>query len=265
MALTTSLNADPEFTVQYWANVAVVNPDGIGDKLDVIDTSGGKIPENGEKDPELTYLALNDDGTIIEKDELMEVYSSKKFTFLKYPGLTYVNRLKDNKGYTLKELWVLEEGDPNSAEEAGWKKYSGSALESVTFTNNPDSAGGNTILITNDTVIRLVFDQNTNTYTNDVNLFDYDIAEGTGGDSSWDTAHYGINNANNYRNNNNNTDPRYAFGNARAGVSYAWDLFNGSTINMGNGSTSGGNTWGKDTYKRLSFWNCAGITEEGRY
>ena len=103
-----------------------------------------------------------------------------------------------------------------------------------------------------------MFDQNTGEYTNDVNLFDYDIAEDRGGDSSWDTAHYGINNANNYRS-SNNTEPRYAFGNAGAGVSYAWDLFNDSTINMGNGS----NTWGKDTYKRLSFGIAQGITDEG--
>ena len=269
MALTTAVNADPEFTVQYWAYVAMVDPEGSTTTLEVIDTSnggnneGGKIPENGNTNPKLTYLALDGDGTIMEKDELMEVYSSKKFTFLKYPGLTYVNRLKDNDGYTLKELWVLKGGRPlNSTERTDWEIYDESKLESVTFTNNPVSAVGNTILITKDTVIRLVFDQEENEYTNDVNLFDYDIAEGTGTDSNWDTPHNGINNANNYRS-SNNTEPRYAFGNARAGVSYAWDLFNGSTINMGNGSTSGGNTWGKDTYKRLSFGIAQGITDEG--
>ena len=269
VALTTSFNANPEFTVQYWANVAVVDPEGSDDKdkLEVIDTSNGgngnrgNIPKNGDTNPKLTHLVLNSDGTIMEKDELMEVYSSKEFKFLKYPGLTYVNRLKDNDGYTLKELWVLEDGKkPDSTNEDDWETYPDP--NSVTFTNNPDRADGNTILIDDQTVIRLVFDQKENTYKNDVNLFDYDIAEDTGTDSSWDTAHYGINDADSYRN-ENNTEPRYAFGNARAGVSYAWDLFHGSTINMGNGSTSGGNTWGKDTYKRLSFGIAQGITDEG--
>ena len=245
VALATAFNANPEFTVQYWANVAMVNPNGDGYKLDVIDTrgngdgKGGNIPENGNTSPPLTHLALDDNGKIIEKDELMEVYSSKKFTFLKYPGLTYVNRLKDNKGYTLKELWVLKAGkNPDSTNRDDWKTYD---PNSVTFTNNPDSEDGNAILITNNTVIRLVFGQNPGTYTNDVNLFDYDIAETMGTDSNWDTPHYGINNEGQYT---VVGDARYAFGNANAGVKYGWDLWKGNNLNAYNYNGYAGCTFG---------------------
>ena len=272
VALTTSLNADPEFTVQYWANVAVVNPDGSDEKLEVIDTSdggdgnGGNIPKNGDKYPKLTHLALNSDGTIIEKDELMEVYSSKEFTFLKYPGLTFVNRLKDNDGYTLKELWVLLEGRaPDSTNRDDWMIYGEDELESVAFTNNPNSAVGNAILIDNQTVIRLVFDQNPGTYTNGVNLFDYEIATTTGGDGDWDTAYAGINDHSHYR---EGSGAKYSFGNSIAGVQAGWDEWTDldrkpNAINMGNGSKSGNANYGTDTYKRLTFGMATGITAEG--
>ena len=210
---------------------------------------------------------LDDDGYIIEKNELMEVYSSKDFTFLKYPGLTFVNRLKDNDGYTLKELWVLEGTNPNSTERADWEIYGEDKLESVAFTNNPGSAGGNTILIDDQTVIRLVFDQEKDTYTNDVNLFDYDIAMTTGGDADWDTPSAGINDHNHYRE-KSGANAKYSFGNSVAGVEAGWDEWTDpdgkpNAINMGNGSQSGKAKYGTATYKQLTFGMATGITEKG--
>ena len=271
VALTTSVNADPEFTVQYWANVAMVNSKVDGTRLDVIDTNNGgngnrgNIPKNGDTSPKLTHLVLDGDGKIIEKDVLMEVYSSKKFTFLKYPDLTFVNRLKDNKGYTLEALWVLKGTNPNSTEEKDWEIYRGSELESVTFTNNQDSANDKTILITDNTVIRLVFNQNPDTYTNDVNLFDYDIAETKGNDADWDTPHAGINNRDLYR---EGWGARYSFGNSVAGVQAGWDEWENpkgtpNAINMANGGKSGKSTYGTATYKGLTFGMAAGITDNG--
>ena len=255
VALTTSVEANPEFTVQYWANLREVNPEANGTTtLTVIDTSGGNLPVNGATNIKTTSLKLNESGRVIETPKLQKVYKEKTYEFLKYPAVLYVDRLKDNEGYTLKAIWVLNGGDPNSAEEAGWTIYGEDKLESVTFTNNPDNEDDNAILIKEDTVIRLVYDQVDEEYTNSASFFDYEIATTKGTDKDWDTPHHGINDEVRYT---DGEDARYAFGNANAGVKYGWDLWKGNNLNAYNEKNR------LNGYAGCTFGLVTGIADDG--
>ena len=65
--------------------------------------------------------------------------------------------------------------DSTSTNRDDWniKQYS----DSLIFTNDGTSLGEDAIIITNDAVIRLVYDPTFGDYTNDVNFYDYDITE----------------------------------------------------------------------------------------
>ena len=87
--------------------------------------------------------------------EMTKLYSDKECQFASEPGLEYFNKLKDNESYTLKEIWVLKPGkDAASTNRDDWDTYTYSA--DTTFTNEAGQAAGNTILIGDGAVIRLV-------------------------------------------------------------------------------------------------------------
>lgn len=201
----TASDTNPNFTVQYYANLEVVNSTkNPGDhELDIIDTSGSKLPKNN-KDLALKKLyltLLNQSAEPKDKQykvakhlELQEVYSPKGYNYIEAPSLGYFNRLYRNKNYSLKEIWVLKEGvtDSKSLTESSWDIYpdrgdSFDKLENIHFTNRPEVANGEVstdpdhtfVLINEGAVIRLVFDE-TNEFTKNVNadFFDYDISDG---------------------------------------------------------------------------------------
>ena len=229
-------HVDPNYTVQYYAWMDVAADNG-AKALDVIDTSGGKLPGNyaglvnqDAKDKPapvapspagLSKIYLNDNGTLATTSKLLEVYSAKDYEYVKAPDLAYVNKLEENEHYTLKELWVLKpDRDPASTAKTDWTVYE----PTVSFVNYATESSDE-IWITDDTVIRLVFEETKGFYTNGANFYDYDITDGSRVekyDSSnsmsyvvTQTAQYGINSSGNY----SGSGTKLAFGNRNTGMS----------------------------------------------
>src|SRR5699024_10958521 len=140
-----------------------------------------------------------------------------EYDYFNAPSLTYVNIFRDNGNYTANEVWVLKDGkDASSTNEADWDVYKGivGATE-LHFTNNPDKASdANTIYIKDGTVIRLVANQTTSDYNNDVTFYDYDITDD--GSTTWDSTNgqHGINSGSNY----SGSGAKLAFGNKNTGT-----------------------------------------------
>ena len=227
--------ADPSFTVQYYANIPRLADSG-DHSLKVIDTSGGLLPTNGGS---MATRSLYLEGTgqntsqnagdktelfrIKTTIELTKLYTEKLCQYESEPGLEYFNKLKDNEDYELKEIWVLKEGRAaDSTNPEDWDVYTYDA--ETTFTNEAGQAGEKAILITDNAVIRLVFDASSGDYHNGTTFYDYNISSGQNADGRWRTGITGINIENNYvtslngeRNWRSGADV-LAFGNANCGT-----------------------------------------------
>lgn len=237
---------NPKFTVQYYANLEVTDRDDRG-FLEIIDTSnggnnqGGKLPVNGT-DPATSGLYLVEAGNgkreIRTHNELTKLYTENEYSYFEAPSLPYVNIFRQNGNYTANEVWVLKEGrDSSSTNEADWyvKKGIVDATE-LHFTNNPDKANvPNTILIKEDTVIRLVANQTKSDYENAATFYDYDITDGD--KITWDGTNgsHGINSGSNY----SGSGAKLAFGNANTGTGLHDQSWNGNTLNQYNHSGNG--------------------------
>ena len=238
LAAKSALN--PDFTVQYYANLkmAVREDDGY---LKIINTDngganqGGKLPFNGDANPSMTGLYLEDDGSIRTEMELTELYKANEYNYFEAPSLPYVNIFRDNGNYTANEVWVLKDGkNPSSTNEADWDVHKGivGATE-LHFTNNPDKANEpNTIYIKEGTVIRLVANQTASDYDNDAIFYDYDITDD--GRTTWDGTRgsHGINSGSNYP--KFESGAKFAFGNKNTGTGLGDQSWNGNTLNKFN-------------------------------
>ncbi|MCD8121461.1 MAG: fibro-slime domain-containing protein [Clostridiales bacterium] len=253
--------ANPTFTVQYYAYLDLVSKTG-DNTLTVIDTSGGNLPKNGT-DPSTTTMGLKKSGTnslgtlykVATESTLTQVYSDGSYTYSYAPKLEYVNKLAQNTGYTLKEIWVLKSGkDSSSITSTDWDSYTYS--DSLTFTNTASAASGSCIYIDNSTVMRLVYDTNPATYTNKANLYDYDISDGktyksastTGGTTTNNgtntvyayTYLSGINSNGNY----SGSGTKLGFGNDNTGSGLGALLWSGNLLNKYNTNGYKGCTFG---------------------
>lgn len=257
----TATRANPSFTVQYYANIPRFANSGDA-TLTVIDTSGKKLPTNGSSMATRNlYLEgigqntrqNNGKATPLYKvkttTELTKMYEEGTFHYEESPGLPYFNKLKDNESYDLKEIWVLKAGkDPASTERNDWTIYTYG--EDTAFTNEASQAVGNTILISDGAVIRLVSDTSTGDYYNGTTFYDYNISSGQNADGRWRTGITGINSESNYTANAKTSwkDGRdiIAFGNANCGTGMAHYLFDGGMLNKYNSKNSnyGGTTFG---------------------
>ena len=259
--------ANPSFTVQYYANIPRFATSG-SNPLKVIDTSAAansgaaKLPWNGgDMKTKEIYLEGTGKNTtqnagaatqlykVATTTELTKMYSDGTFHYEESPGLNYFNKLKDNESYTLKEIWVLKAGkDATSTNRADWDIYTYSA--DTAFTNEAGQAAGNTILICDGAVIRLVSDTSSGDYYNGTTFYDYNISSGQNADGRWRTGTTGINIKDNYASNAKTswTDGRdiIAFGNANCGTGMAYYQFDGGTLNKYNNKNSnyGGTTFG---------------------
>lgn len=245
LLLAATRDANPEFTVQYYANLDVVQT-GENGQLTVIDTDkggnnqGGSLPSNNS-DPKTKNLILEGDGnrsSIKTEETLTEVYKERKFNFFTAYELQYINSLKENENYSLKEIWVLQKGkDATSTNPGDWIHYTNP--NQITFTNNETEAGDTTILIKEDTVLRLVFDPTTANYNNPANFYDYDITEDKVYTNKNGNAQ-GINNPSNY----SGKGVKFAFGNANTGTGLQDARWNGNTLNRYNSTGYQGCTFG---------------------
>ncbi|NBK79065.1 fibro-slime domain-containing protein [bacterium D16-76] len=115
LALATSLQHNPKFTVDYYSYLDIVDRSQ-GGTLSVIDTSGRNLPQNSSTLP-LTSLSLNEDGSVKNKKKTVPepIYSGIECKFFEKPGLGYFDAMinsnggKDNSSYELYQVWVLKE------------------------------------------------------------------------------------------------------------------------------------------------------------
>ncbi len=279
VAVKTETRANPPYTVQYYAKLNRVDKDS-GGALELIDTSGGVLPQNGVT-PTIKNLSVNADGTVRTNEELTEVYKAKPFEYFLAPSINHINELADNGGYELAEVWVLKHEhsedcyavgsdgkrelicDPAESEAAkgdeaeDWDAYVYS--DNLHFTNSrkaegvatPDNPNGY-IYIDQKTVIRLVYNTKTDNYNNSATFYDYDISNGgyrtSGAAKIIDTRTAGINSTENC-----SGAPKYAFGNNNAGTNYGTSTWNGNSLNMAN----------SNGYKKCTFGLVSGIEEDG--
>ena len=238
----TATRANPDFTVQYYAEIPRFATDG-DKKLKVINTTGGKLPTNGGniviKNLSLESIGRNTtqnngDSTPLYRVattlELTEMYSQESFQYATAPDLNYFNKLKENGNYELKEIWVLKAGKgAESLEREDWDIYPYQDGQTA-FTNLANQVNDNTILINDGAVLRLVSGCSTSEYHNDTTFYDYNISSGKSGDK-WQTSKTGINASSNYgESSNGNRDwtsayDVFAFGNANCGTGMEKKLF----------------------------------------
>lgn len=241
--------ANPHYTVQYYANIPRFNERGSNNPLTVIDTSGGKLPDNvSNPKTKNIYLELaggttnknNGNATnlyrVAETIQLTRMYTDNQFKYIKSPNPSYINKLIDSPSYTLAQLWVLKEGKRSDSEnQADWDVYDNPG--SVHFTNREGVTGGNVVYIQDGTVIRLVYDTNEAKENFPANFYDYDISDGPNRDGSWRTGITGINAASNYGTSREH-DQKWdsyanvlAFGNANCGTGMGYSAFDGLFLN----------------------------------
>ena len=171
VAIVGTSQANPEFTVQYYAYLNIIAkggavPTDAAGVLEVIDTSAnadgnnGNLPENG-KTPSViniylkkTNETINSGGghtqyrhEVASERTLTEVYASgDPYHYVTAPGLTYFNKLADNGNYDLAQIWMLKTGcDSQSKNENDWLIYTlcGSKEDSLTnhkegYVHTPD-------------------------------------------------------------------------------------------------------------------------------
>ncbi|MDD5907689.1 MAG: fibro-slime domain-containing protein [Clostridia bacterium] len=262
--------ANPTFTVQYYANIPRFATSG-SNPLKVIDTSGKALPTNGgsmatrniylegiQKNTTQNAGVATELYQVKTTTELTKMYTDGTFHYEESPGLDYFNKLKDNESYTLKEIWVLKAGKKaDSTNRADWDIYTYSA--DTAFTNEAGQAAGNTILIGDGAVIRLVSDTSSGDYYNGTTFYDYDISSGY--DEGWRTGITGINKEGNYgtslndkRNWRSGADI-LAFGNANCGTGMSGYLFDGGALNKANQRNP--------NYMKATFGLVQGLNSDG--
>ncbi|MCI9197543.1 MAG: LPXTG cell wall anchor domain-containing protein [Lachnospiraceae bacterium] len=268
---------NPEFTVQYYANLDIVQqlPGSSTDEdyVTVINTlgegkgTGGNLPQNGHGDSVSANHIKIENGKLKTEEKLLEVYAAKKYSYVEAPNLFYFNELYDNGNYKLAKIWILKEGrDKKSVDPNDWIQYDDPA--SVHFTNKDQTSSTvpNIVQINADTVIRLIYDVTTSNYNNPADFYDYDITD-NGIETANETDNIkqrglGINSIENYGA-AAKTDglPTLAFGNANSGTGLHLQKFNnnnlGNELNKYNANnnivrvetSTGGSNKGGCTYK----------------
>lgn len=167
IAIYKSSQADPSFTVQYYANLnVVVKGTGGSNPLEVIDTSnggegnGGSLPQNGITPPVINiYLKQTKDTIpsgngytkyrheVTTEQKLVEVYATgEPYHYVTAPGLTYFDKLANNGNYDLAQIWILKANcDSASTSKSDWTIYTlcGSKMDELAnhkegFVHTPD-------------------------------------------------------------------------------------------------------------------------------
>lgn len=291
MGRTVTYKVNPNFLVQFYANLnipertATIQGDGTN-SLPFIDTSGGAKPQNGlgltnPPGVPLTYLNLKDSGEVEFTDKPTEIYKAEQREFNPKLGdelnINYLNSLRNNGHYVVKELWVLKaEKDPTSTDKDDWERFD--ASKKFVFTNNDqgkktgdvDEDGSIYIVIQQEdatgqptTVLRLVYAVANGKESHKATFYDYDFSNGPKGAKTGtkiDTTHGGINSYLPYYGANQTGNARFAFGNAGMGTDFGKDNWNGNALNGANRTSNGASA---DTYQGLSFGLVQGMTQDG--
>lgn len=192
VAIVGTSQANPEFTVEFYAEIDVLADAKGNNTITVIDTAkrdadgnltsageGGNLPINGTEQNKTPNKKLNikvaSNGTVVMEKKLTEVYSSGSYDYISAPGLVYFNKIAKNDNYVLKEITVQRKGSEV------WETYSCENGKEWHFTNKQqtkDDYPDEFILITSDATIRLVHTVKTDTVKNGANFYDYDVSNG---------------------------------------------------------------------------------------
>lgn len=283
-ALRATGQPNPKFTVQYYANLDILNTTGTN-ALPVIDTSGKKLPENGKgtavspNGNAIKNIYVDNSGNVQTTNTATEVYKARNFEYHKAPSINYMNALVKNPNYELKEVWVLKAGkDPASINKGDWTIYTYS--KDLHFTNREITATGNDkyVFIEDKAVLRFVYDTTDAKPDFKAAFYDYDITSGrmygnvanaienknggitqTGSQQNG-TLYYvytkqaGINSAGNY----SGSGTKLAFGNVNTGTTMGENLWGGNLLNKYNG-TQGGHPTVDGAYKGCTFGLVTGL------
>ena len=242
--------SSPAYTVEYYAQLDRFAPNG-DTALTIIDTSGGRLPANGVP-PSTRSIWLREDGSVYTEQVLTEIYRSQVFSFYHAPGVAWIDTVSSaNPSYVLSQLWK------KTGEE--WMVYD--EPQALRFTNHPSQTGGETVLIEEGTVLRLVYEPTDGSHLNDAVFFDYDITDGqTYSDAAFTqttdrtqadtvyvkTGREGINRF-------SADGAALGFGNQNTGTEIALEQWNGQYLNCTNNSSFHG----------CCFGLAAGLNDQG--
>lgn len=267
LVLLAGTTENPHYTVQYYANIYRATASSTGTHLTILDTRGGKLPQNNDlttqntvdiplvQVPGLTTNKNYGQSTPLYKIDtqavLTQLYRNETFDYIKAPNTTYVDKLPDSSGYSLSKVWVLKGTDPASTDPNDWTVYDAANIH---FTNRQEFAesnkGSNVIWISSDSVIRLVYAASQDSFSTSAVFYDYDISSGQDGSKAWLTGTTGINSQGNYGTsvNGQTTWESYrdilAFGNANTGTGMANYKFDNGYLNRRHTVNKYGCTFG---------------------
>ena len=250
------------YEVQYYANMSKLSSKGNEaslKKFQMINMEKDNLPQNGNKNLNATIIYYNEDGRIKTEKVLTKLYLREDYTLIDDSTVSYIDKMRQDKGFQLSEIWILKEGKVSTSENPNdWIRHiggTGTNTEDVFYHENIQEfqIGPNYLP---DAVIRLIYEEAEDDGVDiDTNFYDYDITDGkiykdssltsaykygevpTGVTKYVKTYAYGINSLDNcdiksiYR--------RYAFGNANTGVGARFNNSNGHYNQADNDSFLG--------------------------
>ncbi len=257
IAMVAAPSANPTYKVQYYANIDRFATSG-NVSFDVFDTrksNGGALPKNNAAN-KMTKVYLESTGSRTNLNngvqtevynfktvkELTEIFSSESFEYIKAPNTMYMDKLSENKNYSLNEVWILKDGkSEESMNKADWDVYTDPSA--IHFTNRSAAAKENVLYITDSTRIRLIYDITTEKYDSTATFYDYDITNGKDPNTGrWRSGATGINSSTNYEKSRNGKTTWashadvLAFGNRNCGTGMGGWKFDNLVLNAHSGN-----------------------------
>lgn len=273
LALYASSTTNPKYTVQYYAYIPKFVESG-EHALTVIDTSEKSLPKNGTT-PKTRNIYVADTGkttattnnqqknngkdsklyAVQTTNELTKMYTENTFEYIKAPNPAYINKLEENGNYQLSQVWILKDGKTADDNTNNWNVYDAG---NVHFTNRREAAdpSKHIVCVTDQTVIRLIYNTSNASFSTGTTFYDYDITNGTIDEASGrlEVGASGINSKSNYRDSARkksdgsserswkNTDVGndvLAFGNQNCGTGMGNFEFAGGYLNASNSTNPG--------------------------
>lgn len=294
--ITTETTENPNFTVQYYANLDIMNKTGTN-ALPVIDTSGKKLPKNGNgvsaspNGNSIKNIYVDNNGNIQTTKTLTEVYKFRPYEYIKAPTINYINALVENPNYKLKEIWINKHKHTDSCYDANknlkcdyapgkeklnsinkneWDTYVYS--DKLHFSNRevkPEDIepGHQYIRISKDSVIRLVYDVSTAKPDFKAAFYDYDISSGrmyTNVTNAINNSSTGITQTGSQKN-----ETLYYAYTKEAGINSSGNYSGSGTKlafgNVNTGTTLGENLWGGNLLNKYNGTQGGHPTVTGAY
>lgn len=269
--ITNGKSNDAMYNVQYYAYVDQLDLSDVGgsNKLEVIDTTGGNLPENvGALNSRFLTVDASNGNRVLRNKKLYPMYEDKSYVYSLNPSIGQIDRMHEDTGYDLSEIWVLPPGaNSQSTDSSDFTVYNlddfpeMKSLHDLHLTTNEANVSDDTILISSGTTLRFVYEPVVSEKDKEVTFYDYDISDGqvyssenyktangpnavdpatltayptsSQGDFKMvylDTYQKGINHPDNYT----GTGAHLGFGNANTNMGWANDTWNGIKINQYN-------------------------------